>query len=64
MLKAQIQDMRSKGKGWTTESKKKMDIWIETVNECIKKLEAGTSTLKQEYKKAQRMKSKTSTNHI
>jgi len=56
MLEAQIQDMRSKGKGWTTESKKKMDIWIETVNECIKKLEAGTSTLIQEYKKAKRMK--------
>ena len=62
-LEKQINEMRSNRGVWNSQSKKQLDTWIETINKCVKKLEAGNSTLNKVYEKAQSKKSKVSGIH-
>ena len=59
ILENEIRRMRSKKGVWNAQSKQKLDTWIKTINECLGKFKAGTSTLEEEYKRAQLKKSKT-----
>jgi hypothetical protein len=62
-LEKQIEAMRSKRGVWTSQSKKQLETWIETINECVEKLEVGNSTLNKVYERARGKKSKISGIH-